>query len=72
MIIKRWLNRFIKHKHSWETTHVNVWRIPIIQTCKCGLKRTANTKLAKEDLMYCWEYSDGTISEPYSLGEGTK
>lgn len=65
------LFNIFKHKHKWETTHTNKWMIPTRQICgKCGIIREASTSIANAPLTYHWVYSDGTISEPFELGEG--
>lgn len=64
------IKRLFRHRHKWETTHVNGYQIPTRQIClKCEVSREADSKQSNEPLTYCWVYSDGGISNPLPLGE---
>ena len=64
------IKRLLRHRHRWETTHVNIYQVPTRQVClKCGVSREVDTKQSNEPLTYCWVYSDGGISNTLPLGE---
>lgn len=55
-----------KHRHKWETTHVNRFQHPTAQKCKCGAKRELETR----GLGNCvWIYDDGSESGVMNWGD---
>lgn len=48
-----------KHKHKWETTHVNKWQHAMRQRCKCGEVRRFQWKAD----------ADKIIGMPWDKGE---
>lgn len=51
------------HKHKWITTHTNKWMIPTKQACShCDETREVDAAAAKQDLHFCWKFSDGSHS----------
>lgn len=62
----KWVKYLFRHRHNWQTTHVNRYQHPTRQMCKCGLVRDIETVKFGE----CkWVYSDGTESEVMDWGE---
>jgi hypothetical protein len=55
-----------KHRHKWETTHVNRYQHATAQVCKCGAKRSLETRGFGNCV---WVYEDGSESKVMNWGE---
>jgi hypothetical protein len=66
-MMARYLSKIRKlfHKHSFQTTHVNGYGHPMKQVCTCGVSRTFEWKVDKDEIKGMpwekgeWLHSDG-------------